>query len=143
MTRCFYCFFSYFYFPRSIVPATGSRRKDTGKSPDPAGKHGKYPKHGSSIPAWNFPMISGQILPESTGSSWNPSGNSRPEYCFQLPSIFRCIPPYIVHLGYYPTTIKLKRCFAFFPCHFLSLIDSFVFDPLVGGEISYELVPFF
>ncbi len=33
-----------------------------------------------------------KVLLESTGSCWNSPGNSRPEYCFQLPSIFRCIP---------------------------------------------------
>jgi hypothetical protein len=78
--------------PRSMVPATESSRKDAGKSPDPAGKHGKYLEHGSSIPVGNFPMIYGRILPESTGSCWNPPENSRPEYCCQLSSIFRCIP---------------------------------------------------
>ncbi len=40
--------------PRAIVPATGSRRKYAGKSPDPSGKRGKYLEHESSIPAWNF-----------------------------------------------------------------------------------------
>jgi hypothetical protein len=39
----------------AIVPGTGFRRKYAGKSPDPAGKRGKYLEHGSSIPAWNFP----------------------------------------------------------------------------------------
>ncbi len=33
----------------------GSYRKDAGKSPDPAGKCGKSPEHGSSIPAGNCP----------------------------------------------------------------------------------------
>ncbi len=76
--------------PRSIIPATGSRRKNAGKSPDPSGKHGKYLEHGSSISVWIFPMISGRILSESTGNCRNPPGNSRPECCFQLSRIFLC-----------------------------------------------------
>jgi len=62
--------------------------------PDPAGKYGKYREHGSSIPARNFPDA---FRTDPAGKHWkllesngkNP-GNSRPEYCFQLPSIFRC-----------------------------------------------------
>ncbi len=59
------------YSGRSFLPPdlAGSSRKDAGKSTDPAGKHWK--------------------LLEPTEK--NP-GNSRPEYCFQLPSVFRCIP---------------------------------------------------
>ncbi len=41
---------------------------------DPAGKHGKYLEHGSSIPVGNSPDFfddSGWILLESTGSCWN------------------------------------------------------------------------
>jgi hypothetical protein len=47
----------YAYDPgRSFLPPdlAGSCMEDAGKSPDPAGKHGKYLEHGSSIPAWNF-----------------------------------------------------------------------------------------
>jgi len=43
-----------------IIPATGSCRKDAGKSPNPAGEHGKYLEHGSSIPARIFPMLSNE-----------------------------------------------------------------------------------
>ncbi len=39
-----------------------------------------------------FSTISGGILPDSTGICRNSQENSRPEYCFQLPSIFCCIP---------------------------------------------------
>ncbi len=63
--------------PRSIIPATGSRRKNAGKSPDPSGKHGKYLEHGSSISVWIFPMISGRILSENTGSCRNPQEKIR------------------------------------------------------------------
>jgi hypothetical protein len=49
-------------------------------------------------------MISGRILPESTGNCWNPpeknAGNSRPEYCFQFPSIFRCIQAVSRHTSF-------------------------------------------
>jgi hypothetical protein len=38
---------------------------------------------------WKDPLGKHWKLSESTGK--NP-GNSRPEYCFQLPSIFRCKP---------------------------------------------------
>ncbi len=62
-------------FPvRSFLPPdlAGACRKRAGKSPDPSGQHQKYLEHGSSIPAWNFPMISGPVLPESAGICRNP-----------------------------------------------------------------------
>jgi hypothetical protein len=68
------------HVPKVIVPAIGSCSKDAGKSPDPAGKHGKYLEYGSSFPAWNFPMISGRILPERNG------------ICRNLPKKIRKIP---------------------------------------------------
>jgi len=48
-----------------------------------------------------FTMISGRILSESTRICRNPPKknpeNCQPEYCFQLPSIFRCIPAVSSH----------------------------------------------
>ncbi len=71
--------FKLFYPDRSFLPPdlAGSCRKDVGKSPDPSGKHGKYLEHGSSIPARNFPIISGRILPETTGICRNPPKKTR------------------------------------------------------------------
>jgi len=62
--------FKLFYPDRSFLPPylAGSCRKDAWKSPDPAGKHGKYLEYGSSIPSRNFPIISGRMLPEN---HWN------------------------------------------------------------------------
>jgi len=54
--------FYYLLLPRSIVPATGSSRKDAGKSPDPAGKHGKL-LESSEKKSGNFPI--GILLPTS------------------------------------------------------------------------------
>jgi len=84
-----------------------SYRKDAGKSPDPAGKHGKYLEHGSSIPVGNFPdffpMISGRILPESTGSCYNPPKKIREISDWNTASSFLVFSvasrPYVVHLG--------------------------------------------
>jgi len=71
--------------PRSIIPDTRSRRKDAGKSPDPARKHRKSLEHGSSIADFfpvdscQLPLLSGRNWPEIIGKT---PTNFRPEYCF-------------------------------------------------------------
>src|SRR5579862_9659659 len=92
-----------FLLPRSIVPTTGS-------SQDPAGKMleshwilqentGKNWNMEAVFPPGIFRIFSDDFRSDPAGkhgklsesTEKNPE-NSRPEYCFQLPSIFRCIP---------------------------------------------------
>ncbi len=75
---------------RSVIPATGSCRKDARKSTCPSGKHRKLLEHGSSIPVGNFsdffpvysyqlPVLSDRNRPKIIGKD---PKNVRPEYCF-------------------------------------------------------------
>jgi hypothetical protein len=70
-----------------MIPATGSCRKDAGKSPYPAGKHRKSLEHGSSIPAGKFlvflpvdscqlPVLSGRNRAKNIGKIRKISGRN-------------------------------------------------------------------
>ncbi len=66
----FFCYIrkiNLYTYEQVFTDLAGSCRKDAGKSPDPAGKHGKYLEHGSTIPARNF----------SDFFRWFPEGSSR------------------------------------------------------------------
>jgi hypothetical protein len=70
----------------SMISATGSCRKDAGKSSDSAGKQWKSLEHGSSIPnghcpvdSCQLPLLSGRNRPEIIGKN---TENFRPEYYF-------------------------------------------------------------
>jgi hypothetical protein len=84
-----------------MIPATGSCRKDVGKSPYPAGKHRKSLEHGSSIPAGNLSKFSGFLptsfafLQEPGGKHWKKSEKFtagimlRQNYCnYSEPAVF-------------------------------------------------------
>ncbi len=74
----------------------GFCRKDAGKSPDLAGNRWNME---AVFPPGIFLIFSDDYRTDPAGKHWNlPKStendpeNSGPEYCFQLPSIFRCIP---------------------------------------------------